>query len=69
MGTDVQAALADVKDCVVKITTYRKTGEPFDMLLALRPVVDAGGSKKGRLALREEVETYAGDFHMPGGMY
>ena len=20
-------------------------------------------------ALREEVETYAGDFHMPGGMY
>ena len=51
----IQAALTDITDCVVKITNYRKTGEAFDMLLALRPVVDAEGTRRFCIGLHFEL--------------
>ena len=51
----IQAALTDVSDCVVKITNYRKSGEPFNMLLALRPVVDAEQTRRFCIGLHFEI--------------
>lgn len=51
----IQTALRDVADCVVKITNYRKTGEAFEMLLALRPVADLNGSRRFCVGLHFEI--------------
>jgi PAS domain S-box-containing protein len=51
----IQAAMSDITDCVVKITNYRKTGEPFDMLLALRPVVDADQTRRFCIGMHFEL--------------
>ena len=46
-------SLRDSTDCVVKISNYRQSGEPFAMLLALRPIVDESG--KQRFASAKEI--------------
>ena len=51
----IQAALADLADCVVKITNYRKNGDPFEMLLALRPVTDISGARRFCVGIHFEV--------------
>ena len=51
----IKAALSELTDCVVKIINYRKTGEPFDMLLALRPIVDATGAARFCIGLHFEI--------------
>ena len=51
----IQDTLRRGADCHVKITNYRKSGEPFDMLLALRPIVDANGQRRFCIGLHFEV--------------
>ena len=60
-GTEAQSvkvistALRDSTDCVVKISNYRQSGEPFAMLLALRPIVDESGKKRFCIGLHMEI--------------
>ena len=35
--------LQSAKDCLVKVTNYKKGGEKFQLLLALLPVTDSDG--------------------------
>ena len=47
--------MTDMTDCVVKITNYRKSGERFDMLLALRPVSDGEGNRRFCIGMHFEI--------------
>ena len=50
------AALRDGSDVCVRITNYRKSGEVFDNLVALRPVLDSNGVYRFCLSLALEVK-------------
>ena len=51
----IQAALSNRNDCVVKITNFRASGEPFEMLLGLRPVADESGAMRFCIGLHFEI--------------
>ena len=48
-------AMVECTDCVVKLTNFKKSGEPFPILVALRPLIDATKARRFCVALHFEL--------------